>query len=34
MGQKGVHIRLLDYVIKQLFDINVKVILPEEEKKE
>ncbi len=30
MGQKGSHVRLVDYVIRQLFGIGVKVILPQE----
>jgi len=30
MGQKGAYIRLVDYVIRKLFGVGVKVILPEE----
>ncbi|QGA55464.1 PhoH family protein [Sulfolobus sp. E5-1-F] len=33
MGQKGVYVRLVDYVVKSLFGIGVKAIVPEEEKK-
>jgi phosphate starvation-inducible protein PhoH len=31
MGQKGVHVRFLDYVIRKLFGVGVKAIVPEEE---
>ncbi|WP_338604475.1 PhoH family protein [Sulfolobus tengchongensis] len=34
MGQKGIHVRFVDYVIRSLFGIGVKVIAPSEEEGE
>jgi len=34
MGQKGVHVRFLDYVVRKLFGVGVKAIVPEEEEAE